>query len=248
MKRSLAVLLVLGSCLQSHDDSRVQVRQEDCVTCHLVDYDGTTEPPHTAAPTATGTVEFPKTCADCHKTTSWKPALGGLHPPPPQFPIANGAPHVDIACLTCHVDLNTTAVAGANTDCVQCHPDDRTQRDSHAGVKSPQGASYAYTPDVRNFCLTCHPAGLAKKHPRDQFPLTGPHDAPCLECHDRASGLPDMDGMNTTCIASGCHSLSEEDRHHREEGGTRYTQLRGDGSNRHFCLDSRCHPDGRKHD
>jgi hypothetical protein len=50
--------------------------------------------------------------------------------------------------------------------------------------------------------------------------------------------------MNTTCINTGCHSLSKEDAEHREKGG--YTDARGDGSNRHFCLNSGCHPNGRK--
>lgn len=238
--------LVLASCLQSHDDKRVAVRETDCVTCHLVDYDGTTQPPHGNVPGANGPVEFPKTCGDCHRTTSWQPALNGLHPPPPQFPIASG-PHDAIKCLACH-DLDSLApsAAGANTNCIQCHPDTADQRDSHTGVRGPAGQAYAYAPAVANFCLTCHPNGLAKKHPDNEFPRTGPHAASCTSCHDRASGIPDMDGMNTTCINGGCHSLAKEDDHHREEGGARYTQLRGDGSNRHFCLDSRCHPDGRK--
>lgn len=244
--RTLFVLALLGSCFQSHDDNRVAIMQDDCVTCHLVDYDATTVPPHGAVPTATGTVEFPKTCADCHTTKSWQPALEGLHPPPPKFLIQVKTPHENIKCLACHTDLATTSVLGANTTCIDCHPRTDELDDSHTGTKSPTGQVYAYTNAVpNNFCLTCHPAGTARKHPRDQFPLTGPHDAKCTSCHDRASGLPDMDGMNTTCIASGCHSLAGEDREHDE---SRYRTLRGDGTNKHFCLDSGCHPDGRKHD
>jgi len=244
--RSLFVLLLVGSCLQSHDDKRVAIRTDDCVKCHQVDYDATTTPPHGAVPTATGTVEFPTTCADCHRTTSWQPALGGLHPAPPKFPIAAG-PHDAIKCLKCHdLDLAPTSVLGANTNCIQCHPKTDELEDAHVGTRSPMGVTYAYAPAVANFCLTCHPNGLAKKHPRDQFPLTGPHNARCTSCHDRASGLPDMDGMNTTCINGGCHSLAEEDGHHNEENRTEYQAKRGNGSNRHFCLESGCHPDGRK--
>ena len=246
--RYVVVIVFVASCMQSHDDNRVAVRSDDCVTCHLVDFDSTTTPPHDMVPSATGSVQFPKTCGDCHRTTSWQPALGGLHPPPPQFPVTSG-PHDAIKCLACHdLDLPTTSVAGANTNCLQCHPDTADLRDSHTGVRGPVGQSYAYAPAVANFCLTCHPDGLAKKHPDSKFPRTGPHETPCTSCHDRASGLPDMAGMNTTCIADGCHSLTKEDNQHREEGGTRYTQLRGDGSNRHFCLDSRCHPNGRNND
>jgi hypothetical protein len=223
------LLLGLVACVQSHDDKRVSVRGEDCVTCHRVDFDTTQAPPHAAVPSVTGAVAFPTTCADCHRTSSWQPALGGLHP----------SPH--------NLELGSTSVAGANTNCVQCHPDDTEQRDSHKGVRGPTGQAYAYAPAVQNFCLSCHPQGLAKKHPDTEFPRTGPHATPCDSCHDRASGLPDMDGLNTTCINSGCHTLSKEDSNHRDEG-TRYTQARGDGSNRHFCLASGCHPDGRKND
>lgn len=242
------LLLGLVACMQSHDDKRVSVRGDDCVTCHRIDYDGTTTPPHAEVPSATGTVTFPTTCGDCHRTVAWQPALGGLHPPPPQFPIA-ASPHTNIKCLACHdLDLAPTSVGGANTNCITCHPDDDEQRDSHTGVRGPAGQAYAYAPAVANFCLTCHPQGLARKHPDAAFPRTGPHAAPCTSCHDRASGLPDMAGMNTTCIADGCHSLAKEDREHREEGGARYTQERGDGTNRHFCLASGCHPNGRNND
>lgn len=245
--RWVLVLLVAGSCTQSHDANRIAIRGDDCVTCHLADYDATTAPPHGMVPGVAGAQQFPTSCADCHRTTSWQPAVGGLHPPPPRFPIASG-PHDAIRCLACHdLDLAASSTGGANTNCLQCHPDSADLRDSHTGVRSATGQSYAYNSAIANFCLTCHPAGLANKHPDARFPRTGPHDAPCTSCHDRASGVPDMAGMNTTCINAGCHSLTKTDGQHRENGA-RYTQIRGDGSNRHFCLDSRCHPDGRKHD
>lgn len=245
--RWVVVLLVVGSCMQSHDDKRIAIRGDDCATCHLVDYDATTMPPHNMVPGVAGPLQFPTTCVDCHRTTSWQPAIDGMHPPPPRFPIAGGA-HDAIKCLACHeLDLAPSSTGGANTNCIRCHPDSAEQRDSHTGVRGPAGQGYAYAPAVANFCLTCHPTGLANKHPNDRFPRTGPHGSPCTSCHDRASGLPDKAGMNTTCINGGCHSLAKEDGNHREQGA-RYTQLRGDGSNRHFCLDAGCHPDGRKHD
>ena len=246
MKRVLLVIL-FAACMQSHDNKRVAVVSEDCATCHLDDYDATTMPPHGNVPSAAGPVSFPTTCGDCHRNTTWKGALEGLHPPTP-FAITSGV-HTNIQCLSCHdLDLATTSKAGANTNCNQCHRDSADLDDIHTNLKGPLGQPYAYAPATANFCLSCHPRGVPDlKHPA-QFPRTGPHDSKCATCHDRFSGLPDLKGMNTTCIIGGCHSLAEEDGHHREEGGARYTQLRGDGSNRHFCLDSGCHPDGRKED
>jgi hypothetical protein len=236
MRRGL-VLVLLVSCMQSRDNPAVEVRGEDCSTCHVDDFDSTTLPPHR-------TEQFPTTCGDCHRTNDWQPALEGLHPLEPKFPL--GVPHDNIKCFGCHdLDLATTSKAGANTNCVQCHPDSNDMRGGHAGAKSAQGVAYAYTPAVANFCFSCHPTGRLAPHPDQAFPRTGPHDSYCVTCHDRTLGS-DVDGMNTTCLNSGCHSLAKADGDHREEDTADYMKARGNGSNRHFCLESGCHPDGRK--
>jgi hypothetical protein len=233
--RSLYVVLVLVSaaCMNSHPGSVVEIANDACVTCHQDEYDATSMPTHTTvAPTP-----FPTSCADCHRTSSWQPALGGLHPAPPKFPIASG-PHRGIKCLDCHnLDIMAPSTLGANTDCVACHPDSSELRSDHQGASGPQGEPYAYTPDVRNFCLTCHPTGTAYKH---KFPRRHHGANACTDCHDRSTG-PDAGGQNVTCFKSGCHSLGEEDRRH--DGGS-YTRAK-DGTN-HFCL--KCHADGRGDD
>jgi len=226
---SLALLALVSACMQSHSADVVEITQESCVACHTLDYEASSVPPHM-------TSGFPTTCADCHRTTDWQPALGGLHPEP-KFAVTSG-PHDGAKCLVCHdLDSPAPSTAGADTDCVQCHPDSRGLRDGHVGALGPQGQTYAYTAEPRNFCLTCHPKGSAYKH---RFVRKGEHARPCTSCHDRSAG-PDTGGANVTCLNSGCHSLGEEDREHREQGG--YASKRGDGSNRHFCLD--CHPTGR---
>lgn len=50
---------------------RQLVHQGECVTCHLADYQGTDSPRHEG--------RFPTTCADCHSTDAWIPALGGAN-------------------------------------------------------------------------------------------------------------------------------------------------------------------------
>jgi len=228
----LALVLLVTGCLQNHDKV-VAVRQGDCALCHMTDYTATTAPAH-------ATVGYPTSCAECHRTTSWQPALEGLHPEV-AFPRMTGS-HAGIACLDCHdLDSGTSSVAGANTNCIGCHPNNNYQMSSHVGALGPLGQMYAYESSVPNFCLTCHPKGTAKRHPIDRFPLTDNHNAPCTTCHDRSAG-PDSMGMNVTCFGSGCHSISQEDGNHREE--SRYANARAMyPANKHFCL--LCHPRGR---
>ncbi|MEZ4362106.1 MAG: hypothetical protein R3B48_18100 [Kofleriaceae bacterium] len=247
MKRTCIALVVVAAvslgvvaCFERHDTTQV-LRGSDCVACHLDDFRATSQPSHTAA-----TANFPTTCADCHRTTSWHPALEGRHPAEQVFPIESGA-HAKAACLTCHQLELGASRAGANTDCLQCHPNDAYQQSAHQGARSPTGVAYLYRAEIRNFCLSCHPKGTAQKHPNDKFPRTGEHNVACASCHDRSAGADAM-GANTTCIESGCHhTLSWSDSKHREV--RTYTSSRNGPwskpfiTSRNFCL--LCHARGR---
>jgi hypothetical protein len=157
------------------------------------------------------------------------------------FIVADGA-HTQIQCLACH-DLETglSSAKGANTNCIQCHPNDALQASSHVGVRSLTGKAYAYEDRVPSFCLQCHPSGVAGKHPDDRFPRTTVHAVPCESCHDRTAG-PDTMGANTTCTDAACHSVPSIEL---KEGhsGEPYLTDRGDGTSRNFCL--LCHPNGK---
>lgn len=250
MSRTVLVvmsLMLIASCLQAHDGAVTEVGQESCYACHKREYAST------LAPQARGheTAGFPTTCADCHRNTSWQPALGGLHPdvvdPKQDFSIQDG-PHLGIKCLACHnIDSPAPAANGANTDCVQCHPNNARQQEGHVGAKGPNGEVYAYTAGVPNFCLTCHPNGRAKKHPDDRFPRTDHHSTPCLKCHDESTPPPFNDyaqGKNTNCFASGCHTLSLSDGQHRDVGNYTQTKTNPAINPKNFCL--ACHPTGRR--
>lgn len=244
--------VALAACMQSHSGQQ-ELHSDECYTCHVPDYEAT------LAPNMNGHASsgFPTTCANCHVTNGWQPALG-LHPrvvvPAQDFGIESG-PHANVKCLVCH-DLGSPlpATDGANTNCVQCHPDSSSQRSSHVGATGTQagGAVVAYA-DIAygapNFCLTCHPNGLAAKHPDNRFPRSGHHDTPCGHCHDRATPAPnntDAGGKNVNCMFSGCHNRSQMDsRHAREPGSSRYNASRNkpQWTMNNFCLD--CHPNGR---
>ncbi len=220
--RTLIAALALSACSQ-HAPGAVEIGPDDCVLCHRADYDSA-DPAHPGA--------FPETCADCHLTDAWRPALGGNHPET-RFPIGHGA-HADARCLECH-DVNAgPSTGGANTVCIVCHP--RSQADPiHQGIPD-----YAWDGSAPHFCLTCHPDGQAANHPESAFPIeSGPHQGlACASCHDRARG-PDSGGQNTDCIGChlGVHTQATMADKHQEVGGY---QWQPDVPN--FCLE--CHPRG----
>lgn len=232
MMRLVPIIALLCACMESHPPGVQALADEDCYTCHTEDFR-----------TAVGHGARSTDCANCHRTHAWQPALSDH--PDTAFPIAAGA-HRGVACLVCHdLDSPQPSTKGANTNCIQCHPNDSDQKASHVGATSVLGTPYTYDSATPNFCLSCHPSGQAAKHPDNKFPRSGPHAVPCLSCHIRADG-PDSGGMNTSCVESGCHhTLSWSDNKHRGEVGN-YAARRGDGTNKHFCLASGCHPNGRE--
>jgi hypothetical protein len=266
---SLAVLAVasLAGCFESHDPDARQITGADCIACHETDHQTAiaTRPVHSQAGVGT-------TCGDCHGTVSWMPAIEGPHPDeiadPTVFRINAGSPHGGIQCLECHslAALETGALSrdGANTDCNQCHRDTAYQRASHVGharvafdsQPSPlfPVTAYAYRDDVPNFCLSCHSLGTARKHDWRRFPAH--HGASCTSCHIRnasPSRGEDYDGINTSCIERGCHSVSSiEQKDDHQDGNYRRAK---DPITRprplteyNFCRAGGCHPDGRKDD
>jgi hypothetical protein len=227
----------LAGCFQDHPSGVQELMGTDCYSCHQNDYTATTAPVHRDTPQV-----FSTTCASCHRTVSWKPALEGLHSE--VFVIASGK-HAQIACLGCH-DLASgqPSAKGANTNCLQCHPDDAALRAGHDGVTTATNAPYQYLASVPNFCLSCHPDGTADAHPDNKFPRTGDHAVPCGQCHDRTAGA-DTSGANVTCVAAMCHhtltnSDGLPDHNNDMKVMAQYTNLRGDGTSRNFCLG--CHP------
>jgi hypothetical protein len=221
----------LAGCFQAHPGGQQELMGTDCNGCHQPDYARTTAPVHGDMPQV-----FSTACVNCHRTVNWKPALEHLHSD--VFVIASGK-HAQIACLGCH-DLATgqPSTKGANTNCLQCHPDDQALRDGHAGVTTATDAPYQYLAGMPSFCLSCHPAGTADVHPDNKFPRTGDHALSCGQCHDRTAGA-DTKGANVTCVASACHPSAKTDGID-DHMTAKYTSLKGDGSSRNFCLG--CHP------
>lgn len=126
------------SCQSCHADNVYRGKPATCVSCHQKDYNGTTNPSHTAA-------HFPTDCASCHTTSNWSGAT--FNHDAAFFPIYSGA-HAGrwTSCATCHTNATNFAVF----DCLSCHTKSQTDA-RHVGRN---GYVYA-SPN----CYACHPRG-----------------------------------------------------------------------------------------
>jgi len=171
-------------CADCHINNNYNLTSTACVTCHLKDYQGTTNPNHVAA-------AFAQTCQQCHNTTSWSNAsfnhnatafpLTGMHTVPPR------------QCADCHVNNNYNL---ASTACVTCHLKDfqGTTNPNHVSSNFPQT------------CDQCHNTtswlNATFNHNSTGFPLTGAHTSPprqCTDCHVNNN----YNLTSTACVS--CH-------------------------------------------
>ncbi len=144
--RALLVIGALAACGKPHDPRAVEIDSDDCIPCHRPDYEDARSPVHIGL--------MPDTCADCHRTTFWRPATAGQHPEE-RFPIAT-LPH-QLACSGCHRPAPGRAPGARDTDCVGCHTGEHTlalMAPAHAAVPH-----YEPDPARPDFCLDCHPDG-----------------------------------------------------------------------------------------
>jgi hypothetical protein len=170
-----AAVATLGACQDSRHEA-VQVMEEDCVVCHMPEYEATTMPPHMDL--------FPITCGDCHTEDAWVPAVAINHD---WFVLQNR--HAEAACVDCH----TVGFRPGDTPntCVGCHQEDydMATMPPHAG----------YPTD----CAQCHDdAGWSPSIFAHSWPLDGAHAArPCMDCH--MGDPPVYEGTPRECV--GCH-------------------------------------------
>ncbi len=119
-----------GSC---HINQNYQIHYTGCYTCHAADYNGTTNPIHSAA-------GFPTTCETCHNTTSWAGATFNHT----WFPLTHG--NAQGVCSTCHTNPLDYSVF----QCTVCHTQSQTAT-QHVGISG-------YVWNSTN-CYQCHPTG-----------------------------------------------------------------------------------------
>jgi len=164
---------VNATCQQCHANGRFTGTRKDCASCHLADFNRTTNPNHVNS-------GFPTTCANCHNTVSWSGAK--FDHALTQFPLTGA--HINATCQQCHANGPFT---GTPKDCASCHLADfnRTTNPNHSAAGFP------------TTCAMCHTtaawSGARFDHSKTQFPLTGAHvNATCQQCHvnRRYTGTP----------------------------------------------------------
>jgi hypothetical protein len=170
-------------CSDCHVNNNYNISVTACVSCHLKDFQGTTNPNHV-------TQNFPQTCEQCHSTTSWLNAtfnhnstgfaLTGSHTAPPR------------QCTDCHINNNYNLTSSA---CVGCH-----QTDYNNATTPVPHSGFPTT------CESCHDTVQwtdgTFNHTTTGFALTGSHTVPprqCTDCH-----VKNNYNLNSTACVS-CH-------------------------------------------
>ena len=108
-----------------------------CVSCHLKDYNATTNPAHAAA-------KFSTDCLACHNQSTWTPST--FNHDAEFFRIYSGKHRGEwTTCDQCHTNAANFAVFS----CLTCHEHNKTETDSH----HREVGGYIYN---SNNCLLCH--------------------------------------------------------------------------------------------
>lgn len=125
-------------CAKCHTNGYTTPPPTDCYSCHVTDYNNTTDPNHVQ-------MGYPTDCAQCHTTSGWGSATFNHT----QFPITSGnhaAP--PLTCTQCHTTSSNFAIFSCTTS--GCHSQAETDP-HHTGVNG-----YVYS---STSCYTCHPTG-----------------------------------------------------------------------------------------
>jgi hypothetical protein len=166
-------------CSQCHSSGYTNT-SADCYSCHTNNYNTAVVPVNHLA------IGLPRTCQDCHNTTTW--TATSFNHTTTGFTLTGA--HTTIDCSSCHKGT----VIGLTTDCYSCHSKD------YAGATDPNHSVQGFPHD----CTQCHSttswSGSTFNHNTTGFPLTGTHSTvQCSQCH--ASGY-----VNTSADCYSCHS------------------------------------------
>ena len=177
----------VASCAQCHKNNVFAGLSTACISCHLTNFNGTTNPNHVAA-------GFPQDCSMCHTTTSWTGATFN-HNTATKFPLTGA--HVNVLCTNCHIG---NIFVGTPTDCLSCHAAvyKSTTNPNHVAAGFP------------TTCQTCHSttswSGATFSH--TWFPTShGRAAGVCSTCHTNSSNY-------SIFVCTSCHTQAQTDPHH----------------------------------
>jgi len=166
------------SCQQCHTGTVYAGLPSQCASCHITNYNGTTNPNHKAA-------GFSTSCETCHTTTQWP----GAKIDHSKFQFALTGKHTTVGCQQCH---SSGQYATLSVLCSSCH------LASYNGTTNPNHKAAGF-PTTCNVChTTTQWTGASFNHTK--FALTGKHTTVgCQQCHTAGvyAGLPSQ------CVS--CH-------------------------------------------
>jgi len=178
------------SCHKSAAVGQFLGLETQCDSCHLKDWQNTTNPPHQSA----GAAFASSKCDQCHGFDSWLGAK--FDHSSTGFSLTNG--HANLACSACHINNNYNLPSGA---CQNCHLTQwqQTNNPPHASA----GPAFA----AAN-CATCHNTltwtTATFDHSTTGFLLTNGHaNVPCASCH--INNNYNLQIAPADCGNSGCH-------------------------------------------
>jgi hypothetical protein len=181
-------------CSDCHSNNNYDLTVNTCVSCHLKDYQGTTDPSHVSS-------NFPLGCDQCHNTSSWLNA--SFNHNSTGFPLTNAHAVPPRQCTDCHINNNYNLTS---TACISCHQTDYTN------ALTPVNHPAANFPTA---CETCHDTVLWSdgtfNHTSTGFQLTGTHTVPprqCADCHINGNY-----SLNSTLCYS-CHQQDYTNTNH----------------------------------
>jgi len=165
-----------------------------CDSCHLKDWQQTTNPPHPAA----GPAFAPGNCQGCHNFDNWLGAK--FDHSTTGFLLTNG--HANVPCTSCHINNNYNLQIGPN-DCGNsgCHL--TTWQQTNNPPHPQAGPTFAAA-----LCSTCHNTtawtNVTFDHSTTGFLLTNGHaNVPCASCH--VNNNYNLQIAPNACGNSGCH-------------------------------------------
>jgi len=157
---------------------------------------------------APGHAAYSTQCQDCHDVFSW----GSAAVDHSFFPLTGG--HSGPTCQECHT---SGVYPGLSPACFGCHQSDFAGAPDHVTLSFPHD------------CEQCHTIANWNANFSHDFPLSGPHNRDCTDCHDT--------GTTATFSCYGtCHEHTVADCADRHSGVSGYSYS--------FPACLGCHPDG----
>lgn len=179
------------TCSQCHSSGVFVGLSTTCVSCHLANFQSTTNPNHVSS-------GFPQDCQVCHSTAAWVPSTFDHNKT--VFPLTGA--HTSLACSNCHINGQ---YANTPTDCYSCH------KSQYTGTTNPNHAAAAFP----TTCQTCHntTAWTGAKFNHTWFPIySGSHQGKWTTCADCHVNTADYSAF--TCINCHQHTKAATDPNH----------------------------------